>query len=1193
MRFPQNAEGSLSSHDSGNALSKLNGLEVPEAAQISFLNLLQDPRSDHQLLWSIVANYPWKNQIATSHSPEQSYGILEEDTCLFGECVPLISDILKLNSTLPIAQQKIIVLTGAHKFERQLAAQSIARALGRPFYAINCDKKDIESTFSTGFAGNAPFTGEKSGPGEILRAFCTTGVANPVVIINNLDALSKSEVRNLFSCINPEGAHQIHDNFVQLDVPTTQACFIFTADSEADIPRSIAKRIDQKLAILRLSPHRRDQKIDIVFTFILQSLLNGYSLPEETLESINRYIPAIVDACSPNGSSLASIKSCLAKIITHCAICTLQQPEETFVLTPRVLEELLPALSLDDLEMTPEIFSSVQQQLSDPHLNKAAYLRAISSFPWKKGHAPQFNEQTALQALHAKDIGIAAQIRRIYEIIATHHATPAPHRRSLCLIGNEGTGKTMLTDAIAQALEVPKFAIDMSGKTRLNGESEILSPSEPGALFAALCATRTKSPVVVLENIDKSRPSSVASLIHALNATKNGKFRDHFAGFDINLSEVVFVATAADPSLIPAKLLDQLELVYLEGYTPDQKLSIAKKHFLPAALRDRALPQEAIEEVFTALPTLVEHVTPQDKGLNGLNRAIQSLVNQQTASLFCYGKTLNLTPENVLSFIDPLLTTHQVSEGKNTQARCNEVLKRLNLTLEQFKLIDNHITALKPWKGADALTLLYMDWIEKFPFNTTIDNNATPEKAMAQLNQTHAGLGNIKENIIDFLAGMHFSQRQTGEKTHKILCFVGGPGIGKTTFSESIATALERPFARIALESIHTLKGGAGDQHEMFGDGPGPLGKALCTTGTLNPVILLEEIDKAHPRVICQLLEVLDPAQNKNFRDSFLGFNLDLSKVIFIASANDLSQIPAPLRDRLHMIHMEPYSQQERIDIAHNMIIPHIVKSMGFDEATAQELHNLAHPLVETIMKTEYGVRNLKRFLMLAADKFARMLLEQGHITPLSASQLLGDLHAELLQSDPATIPADQPVIGITNGMYANGRDGGGICKIEASVIPYGKGKLIKTLLHGKMSQESHSRTLAHIKSLAKKYSINPEIFSVSDFLFSDQTYHQVDGPSAGIAQAIALISALTNRAVKPGYAMTGAIDAYGNLLPVGGYRAKILGTERAGIKNILLPECSRATIEKIRKDFPEVNITYIKNLDEAVTILLEEEPMQ
>ena len=594
-----------------------------------------------------------------------------------------------------------------------------------------------------------------------------------------------------------------------------------------------------------------------------------------------------------------------------------------------------------------------------------------------------------------------------------------------------------------------------------------------------------------------------------------------------------------------------------------------------------------IEEIKNILPILIEQIAPISKGLNELNRVISSLVAQQIESLECFGRTLQLSAKNVLNFVDPLLTTHQIRESENIQAKCNEVIKKLNLTLDQFKHIDSHITALKPWRGGNALTLLYMDWIARFPFNTTTQNIPSLKDALSQLNSTHFGLGNIKESIIDFLAGMHFSSKETGTKNTKSLCFVGGPGIGKTTFSESIAKALARPFTRIALESVQSLKGGMGE-HEMFGDGPGPIGRALCDTKSLNPVILLDEIDKANPKVVCQLLELLDPAQNKTFRDSFLGFDLDLSNVIFIASANDSSRIPDPLADRLHTISMEPYSQQERIDIANNMIIPKIVSDMGFSPEIAENLHELVGPMVKIVTKTEYGVRNLKRFLQSAADKYARLLIEEKPITSLTASDILGSLHPELLQTNPASQPATEAVIGITNGMYAHGRDGGGIMKIEASVIPYGKGKLIKTLLHGDMSLESHSRTLAHVKSLCSKYNINPEIFSTSDFLFSDQTYHKVDGPSAGVAQAVALISALTKRAVKPGYAMTGAIDAYGHLLPVGGYRAKIIVTERSGIKNILLPECSKNTIEQIRKDFPEINIIYIKTLDEAVQILLE-----
>ncbi len=1176
--------------DAQELTQKMISLGVPENCREILLRHASNPHIAPSYITKIIETFPWKRTPATPRDKEKRTEQLLSNACLLENIIEPLTDLLDLNASMSASNHKILLLSGSHDFEKNLIAQGIASALGRPSYTINCDPNDLESSFSAGFSGSSALSDQPS-MGEIANALASTGVTNPVVIIKNLDELSTAETKNLFNCINQNGPLTLRDNFLHLDINTSEITFIFLVSSQRDVPKELLKKLQNRVATINITPYRRDQKVDVTFKFLLPKLLSNYSLPQKTLLSIARFIPAIVDNSSANNGSIATINNALANVITHCAIKAQQQtsPDLTFELTPNIVEELIPTDPREEAEFL-QAKHAINLQLADSPVNRFAYQTAINAFPWKKTPPQKFDKHTALKALSSKRIGLLHQARIIYETLATHAATPPIHRKTLCFVGAPGTGKTALAQTVAEALCRPEHTIDLAANPSLQGDPLIATGAQPGAFFTAFCTTKTKAAAIILDNIDKTHRLNLPALINALNPATNQQFKDQFAGFPINLSEAFFVTTATDATLIPQKLLEHLEVVYLDGYTPEEKLQIAREFFLPKALKERNIPEIAVEELHSILPTLVEYVMPYDKGLHELNRAIQSLVAKQIATILCHNKTLQLTPQNVLSMLDPLLTTHHVSTAKNVQAQCNDVIKKLKLTPEQFQLVNNHITALKPWRGGDAITLLYMSWIAKFPFNKTFTSNPPLSNALTQLHSTHFGLGSIKESILDFLAGLHMSAQNTAEKTNKTLCFVGGAGIGKTTFSESIAKALGRPFARIALESVQSLKGGAGE-HEMFGDGPGPIGKAFCHTGCQNPVILLDELDKANPKVILQLLEVLDPAQNKTFRDSFLGFDLDLSNVIFIASANDMSHIPSPLVDRLHMITMEPYSLKERIDIAHAMIVPKLAASMGFDDNITQKMHDLVRPIAEKVLRTEYGVRNLKRFLQVAADKFARMLLEQKPIIALNASDILGELHAELLQTDPSKEPATEPVIGLTNGMYAMGRDGGGIAKIAASVIPFGKGQLKDSSLYGKSKKESAVWVLAYVKSVCAKYNINPEVFSNSDFLFSDQTYNKIDGPSAGIASAVALISALTKRAVRPGYAMTGALSAQGVLLPVGGYRAKILGTEQAGIKNILLPECSKDTIEQIRKDFPEINITYIKTLDEAVEILLEPAP--
>ncbi len=546
------------------------------------------------------------------------------------------------------------------------------------------------------------------------------------------------------------------------------------------------------------------------------------------------------------------------------------------------------------------------------------------------------------------------------------------------------------------------------------------------------------------------------------------------------------------------------------------------------------------------------------------------------------------------SFVVGAATTVLIAAALAFKAMRNDerttILLSQNSTIPAnvLKNVERKIGELSAWQGSRSLIRNYLEWVMKYPFNKLTETHPTLHDAITQLNKTHTGICDAKESIIDYLAGLHMSSTQQP----KILCLYGGPGIGKTTFAESIADALGKKFTKISFGAIKSLSSSKSIS-EQHSSAPGPIAKALITSGVLDPVILLDELEKAPTELTTELLELLDPAQNKTFKDTYLDFEMDLSKVTFVASINDINKLPSPLRDRMQIINMHPYSRKERIEIAQTKLIPEISKNFMFSAEIQEKLQNLAEPLVEKIARYEFGVRNLKRALIIAAEKYARQLLLQkeletaAEITTISASEVLASLDPEILQTHPATCANTEDCVGIVNGMYAHGCDGGGLLKVEVVINSNGKGNLSSSGLLGKTSLESEKRVFAYVKSIARTYNINPEIFSNSDFVFGDQHYQEVDGPSAGIAQTVALISALTGRTVKQNFAVTGAIDMHGNALPVGGYRAKILGTEQAGIQNIVVPESARPTIEVLRKDFPDLNIFYVSTVPQALELLL------
>lgn len=1136
---------------------------------------------DHtkDLLRKVDLYKPLSSQ-ATTDELSQSLAINE---CLFEGISHEVLEILKLNKNIPQHFHKIIVFTNQHDLETSLGAQAVAIALKTPSYTIDFKQQAFQENKKS-LLGKS-HTEKNAHHGELFNACVTTNSSNPTIILKNLQEITPHDREGLHRILSAE--ENVCDEYFGISLPTNNFTFIATTNSALALPEELIKTYETRFLFIENNSFSRQNRQEIAARFFLPEILAEHGLKGNQLVNIDAVIAQVVDLTQELTArdGLRAIKYGLGKVILH-TLLNASTKETAIEIKPEIITQLLKMP--DSIELPEHVAKVIKQKLADSPLNIHAYKNAITSFPWHKPEIMPLNVLACFNTFSKRLACVDAQKRSALFFLNAYHQTPRIHRKALCIVGPSGGGKTAFAELIAAASGRQSSLINLAHHPALSGDPMISREASPGAFFKALCSAKTQAPVIILDNIDKAHALNMTTLPKALSPKYNEHFFDMFADFTIDLSNTLFITTATDISALPEEVLEHLECIYLPGYTPEERELIITKELLPAALEQREMPDQALQEILTCIPTINSIVAPNNKGLHELARAISSLVSQQIGTFISLGTTLSLTPENTRQFLDPQVCAQHISEAKNVHAQCNEILKTLNLTPEQFKKIDSHITALKPWKGGDALTLLYIDWIQKYPFNKPLpQEKVSLEHARAQLDATHYGLQNIKENILDFLAGLQRRQISKNNSFTKTLCFSGGPGIGKTTFSKSIADSLGLPFGRIALESIQTLKGGMGE-HEMFGDGPGALGKAICEAGSQGAVILLDEIDKACPKVQCQLLEILDPAQNKAFRDSFLGLDLDLSHIIFIASANDISKLPHPLHDRLHIIEMNAYSYQERAAIAEHMIIPDIVREMNFDTQITNYLNALIQPLTRKSLQTEYGVRNLKRMLYLAADKYARMLLENKALTQLSAQTILAEIHPELLQNDPAEEPALTAQIGITNGMYAAGKNGGGIFKIAAAAIPNGDGKLLTNILHGKMSRESHTRTLTFVKMNAEKFGIRPEVFKTHDFSFTDQTYGKTDGPSAGIAQTIALISALTKRAVRPGWAMTGAIDAYGTLLPVGGYRAKILGTAATGIKNFIIPECARPTIEALAKDLQGLNIVFAQTIDDALNLLLE-----
>lgn len=823
--------------------------------------------------------------------------------------------------------------------------------------------------------------------------------------------------------------------------------------------------------------------------------------------------------------------------------------------------------------------------------NSSRYLSIVSKYPWKQTNPETPSLKEVEESLNASHFGLNKVKQSIINTLAVQQVLPEAKNKIMCLVGPPGVGKTTISQAIAKALHRGFYAINAaSGEETLRGTAMKYVGSEPGAFAKAILTTQVTNPVVLLDEIDKVSHDGLLALLEAFDPERNTLFHDAFLDFGVDLSDVYFIATANNMEKIPLALRDRMEVIHIDAYSSEEKAEIGRQFSIPKLTKNANLPETTIAQLHDIVPQLITLVSKSKDGSDGvrnMERALKDLVARQIKHILTTGEPFSLTSETLKNHVDPYFTQLRLSEPADVQTYCNTLLKNADIPTEIFKKIENKVSDFTLYKGAPALTSTYIEAVVQFPFNKTTTPQMTLCSAMEQLNATHYGLVDAKEAILDGLASLN-TNNETFQKT---LCLIGAPGVGKTTFAESIATALCKKSHKISLASLSTLS-----SKNSRNGGPGALAKALITTGVCDPVIILEDLHAAHKEVLLELLEVFHASINKNIYDKYLGFDIDLSRVTFITTATSLQDVPYALRNNMRVICMPPYSNKERLEIGSTKLIPKLVQKMNLGQGQQEHLKNLLQPLVEPLvekmMRIEHGVSVLNRSLMLAAEKYARQLQSQEtplspEITKISATDILIALNPEFLQLNPADSANSSDCVGRANGMYATEAGSGGLFKFEALVIPHGKGSLRPNRLLGDSAIEAQNRVFAYVKSIADSYQISPLLLQTSDFMFGDQVYEQSDGPSGGIAQATALISALTGRTVKQNFAVTGAIDMHGNALPVGGYKAKIVGTAQAGIKNIIVPTCSRPTIEAIRKDFPDLTIFYVSTVPEALELLL------
>lgn len=454
----------------------------------------------------------------------------------------------------------------------------------------------------------------------------------------------------------------------------------------------------------------------------------------------------------------------------------------------------------------------------------------------------------------------------------------------------------------------------------------------------------------------------------------------------------------------------------------------------------------------------------------------------------------------------------------------------------------------------------YIETILELPWHKTSKTNINIKKAEKILNEDHYGLEKVKERILENLAVMHLTKEIKGP----ILCLVGPPGVGKTSIARSIARATNREFVRMSLGGVRDEAEIRGHRRTYVGAIPGRVINGIIEAGTNNPLFLFDEVDKIGSDFrgdpASALLEVLDPEQNKEFTDHYLEIPFDLSKVMFITTANTTSTIPRPLLDRMEVIEVSSYTEDEKVHIAEKYLIPKKLKEFSIKKSQLKFSESAIREIIEGYTR-EAGVRNLEREIATACRKVAKFIVtdkkKNYSITSRNVEKFLG---RRIFLDDVAE---KEPAIGVTTGL-AWTAVGGVTLSIETVLMP-GNGKMILTGQMGDVMKESATAALGYIKSLSKEYGISEDKFKDHDIqIHIPEGATPKDGPSAGVTMCTALFSTLTNRPARRDIAMTGEITLRGRILPVGGIKEKVLAAYRQGIRKILIPAENKADLEDI-----------------------------
>ena len=742
--------------------------------------------------------------------------------------------------------------------------------------------------------------------------------------------------------------------------------------------------------------------------------------------------------------------------------------------------------------------------------------------------------------------------------------------------------------------------------------------NRPKSIAAAQQALREQRPIGILlqRNAEVEDPTpddlyrvcTVANLVRYITApdethhivcqgVQRARVLDFFPGTPFLVARILRIPepTTSSPE-IEARFLNlqrqAIEAIQLLPQTPPELLAAFQSTTSPAALADLATsymdikPQEKQEILET-----VDLSKRMEKVSQYLAERLEVLrltneIGQKTKAAFDERQREAILREQMATI------QRQLGEGDGKAqevAELTEAIAKAQMPSEAESQARKELRRYErmPDAAAEAgMVRSYLDWLIELPWALPPEKPIDIAAARRILDEDHFGLEKIKSRIIEYLA----VRKLAPQGKAPILCFVGPPGVGKTSLGQSIARAMDRPFVRVSLGGVHDEAEIRGHRRTYIGALPGNIIQAIKKAGARNCVMMLDEIDKMGRGIqgdpSAAMLEVLDPEQNATFRDNYLGVPFDLSRVVFIATANMLDTIPGPLQDRMEIISLPGYTEEEKLEIARRYLVRRQLEANGLSPEQA-EIDPEALRLTIKGYTREAGVRSLEReigrALRHAAVQIAEGSTAKVVIAPKDLSAILGPPRFE------GEIALRTSVPGVATGL-AWTPVGGDILFIEATRVP-GKGGLILTGQLGDVMRESVQAALTLVKSRASQLGIDPAVFERSDIhVHVPAGATPKDGPSAGVAMFTALASLLTNRTVRHDTAMTGEISLRGLVLPVGGIKEKVVAAAAAGLTRVMLPARNRRDFEEIPKSAREkLTFIWLEQVDDAIANALAE----